>query len=107
MCVLLVLCRHYSIPIIPDLPGLSRFQGTVIHSHSYRHPEDFSDQRVFCLGAAASGQDIALDIASQAQKVLLGMTFRCISQCLGVLSNLCILTYVMLDIDVHIICSYY
>ena len=71
--------RHYSKPQIPDfcLPYIpSRdakdpavFQGRVLHSHSYRKRADFADQTVLILGAGASGQDIALEIANVANKV--------------------------------------
>ena len=46
---------HYSVPSIPDLPGLEQFQGLQMHSHDYRSPEKFRGMRVVVLGAAASG----------------------------------------------------
>lgn len=60
---------HYALPLIPDLEGMDVFKGEIIHSHSYRFPETYSGKTVVCLGAAASGQDISLDIASGAKKV--------------------------------------
>jgi hypothetical protein len=62
-------CRHYSVPLIPDLPGLGSFSGRVIHSHVYRYPEDFADGRVLVIGGGASGTDIAMDLASHAKQV--------------------------------------
>lgn len=64
-----ILFRHYSTPLVPKLEGMKDFKGTVIHSHDYRVPDPFKDKFVVCLGGAASGQDICLDIASQAKQV--------------------------------------
>ena len=61
--------RHYSDPIIPQLPGISEFSGRVLHSHSYRDPVDTQGQKVLVLGAGPSGIDIALEIADYATEV--------------------------------------
>lgn len=58
-------------PLIPQLPGLDLFQGTVIHSHDYRYPQRFQNKTVVCLGAGPSGTDIALDLEPFAQKASL------------------------------------
>ncbi|XP_035636288.1 uncharacterized protein LOC118390135 isoform X1 [Oncorhynchus keta] len=62
---------HYSDPHIPSIPGLERFKGKVIHSHSYRHPEPFSGQSVVVLGAGASGLDISLELGRSNAQVTL------------------------------------
>lgn len=45
---LIVANGHYSVPNIPQVPGLveleSKFPGTVIHSKHYRKPEDYRDK---------------------------------------------------------------
>lgn len=67
-----VVCNgHYSVPRIPDLPGLESFGGMIMHSHDYRTPEPFKNKTVAVLGAAASGSDIAIDICDWARKVYL------------------------------------
>ena len=58
-------------PLVPELPGLSDFEGVLMHSHDYRIPEIFKDKVVAILGAASSGQDMALDIAPVAKHVSL------------------------------------
>ena len=58
---------HYSVPSIPDLPGIQAFEGLVMHSHDYRVPQVFKDKNVAVLGAAASGSDIGLEIAISGQ----------------------------------------
>ncbi|KAI0233547.1 Flavin-containing monooxygenase FMO GS-OX5 [Lamellibrachia satsuma] len=62
---------HYSVPMIPSLPGQKDFKGLLMHSHNYRHPEVFRDMNVLCLGAGPSGIDIALEIAPFAKQVYL------------------------------------
>ena len=42
-----------------------------MHSHDYRHPDVFEGKHVVILGAAASGQDICLDVAMKAEIVYL------------------------------------
>ena len=40
-----------------------------MHSHNYRTPEHFQNKTVLCLGAAASGQDICIDLSAAANMV--------------------------------------
>ncbi|GFO07532.1 flavin-containing monooxygenase, partial [Plakobranchus ocellatus] len=58
----------FSVPSIPTLPGMDTFQGQVMHSHDYRHPEKFSNQVLVLLGANMSGQDIAIGLSAVAKK---------------------------------------
>ncbi|XP_078609486.1 uncharacterized protein LOC144880836 isoform X2 [Branchiostoma floridae x Branchiostoma japonicum] len=62
---------HYSVPYVPAIPGAELFQGRSIHSHEYRNPDDFKGKNVVLLGAASSGQDIALEISKTANRVVL------------------------------------
>ncbi|XP_045192813.2 uncharacterized protein LOC123549080 isoform X1 [Mercenaria mercenaria] len=62
---------HYAIPLVPKLEGAEEFGGIITHSHDYRVPDPYKDKTVVCLGAAASGQDVSLDIASKAKKVII------------------------------------
>lgn len=68
-----IVCNgHYSDPSMPRLPGLAEhFAGTIMHSHDYREPSPFKDKVVAVLGAAASGTDIGIEVASEAKKVYL------------------------------------
>ena len=66
----IIVCNgHYSIPAFADIVDIEKFKGTVIHSHDYRRNSAFSGRNVAVLGAAASGQDIGLEIAQVADKV--------------------------------------
>eukprot|EP00127_Corallochytrium_limacisporum_P005913 Clim_evm58s214 gene=Clim_evmTU58s214 len=80
---------HYSQPLIPAIPGIDQLlpedgaglchpptdrtydmqKGVVLHSHWYRSPGRFKDRRVLVLGAGSSGQDIAREVGSVAEKV--------------------------------------
>ena len=62
---------HYNDPIMPQIPGQEVFKGTIAHSHQYRSPEPFKNQRVLVVGAGPSGLDLALQISSNAKYVVL------------------------------------
>ncbi|OXU20856.1 hypothetical protein TSAR_007278 [Trichomalopsis sarcophagae] len=62
---------HYAVPYIPAIPGIETFPGKVLHSHSYRRPEEFSGQRVAVLGGYVSGIDISSEISPYASEVYL------------------------------------
>ena len=49
-------------PIIPDLPGLQDFRGTVRHSGDYGSGLDWQGKRALVLGTGTSGQDVAQDL---------------------------------------------
>ncbi|CAH2045541.1 unnamed protein product, partial [Iphiclides podalirius] len=61
---------HFSKPNTPKVRGEQLFQGTIIHSHDYRIPENFKDRRVIVVGAGPSGMDIALDVACVCKKLV-------------------------------------
>nr|CAD7200030.1 unnamed protein product [Timema douglasi] len=68
----IIVCNgHYSVPHIPDIPGVETFNGTKLHSHSYREPDRFTGLNVVLLGASSSGVDISLELAQHARQVFL------------------------------------
>lgn len=72
LCDSIIVCNgHYSVPLMPPVKDINKFHGRQIHSHNYREPEPFSGLRVVVLGAAASGVDICLELASAAKEVIL------------------------------------
>lgn len=73
--LILLFYSHYALPLYPTIPGMEEFKGQVVHSHDYRSPEVFRGKRVVCLGAAASGQDIAIDVSSEAKLVSVVFNF--------------------------------
>ena len=50
-------------PIIPDWPGLDRFEKRFIHSGEYRNPKPFRGTDVLVVGPGSSGMEIANDLA--------------------------------------------
>ncbi|KAL7520039.1 hypothetical protein ACHAWX_005180 [Stephanocyclus meneghinianus] len=62
---------HYALPSIPPLPGLSSFPGPVRHAIEYDRPDEYAHKTVLCIGARASGTDIAREIGSVANAVYL------------------------------------
>lgn len=64
---------HYTMPHIPQLPGLEEFEaqcpGSVTHSRTYRDPDPFRGSRVLVVGAGASGVDISIELSTVAAKV--------------------------------------
>ncbi|KAK8725296.1 hypothetical protein OTU49_010801 [Cherax quadricarinatus] len=71
-CDALLVCNgHYSVPRIPQIKNIEKFQGRQGHSHDYREPSSYKGCTVVVLGAAASGLDIALELSTVAKEVLL------------------------------------
>ena len=62
---------HYFDPYVPTIPGIETYSGTIIHSHSYRKPEDLSGKTVLILGASSSGIDIGIELGNHASRVYL------------------------------------
>ncbi|XP_050429759.1 senecionine N-oxygenase-like [Adelges cooleyi] len=67
----IVCIGNYSNPVIPDVPGIRKFQGMKIHSHDYRDSSIFKDKSTVVIGCGPSGLDISFDIAKVASKVYL------------------------------------
>ena len=51
---------HFSTPNAPHFPGLDQFPGRVLHAHDFRDAAEFAGQRVLCVGAGYSAEDIGL-----------------------------------------------
>ena len=57
----------FGAPHRPNLPGLDRFAGRVLHSAEYRSPEGFAGQRVIVVGGGNSAIQIAEELAREAR----------------------------------------
>lgn len=66
---------HYSVPFIPQVPGIevfnSKYPAVISHSKLYRTSEDFINKKVIVVGAGPSGLDIAMQIAQVCKSPLL------------------------------------
>lgn len=69
---LVLVCNgHYSAPACHPEIDASLFQGKVMHAVEYDDPKEFSGMTVLCIGARASGSDLAREISMYADKVYL------------------------------------
>lgn len=62
---------HYALPSYPNLRGIDSFKGQVIHAIEYDNAAEYTGKTVLCVGARASGADIAREIGLVASKVYL------------------------------------
>ena len=51
---------HFSVPFIPEYPGMTLFPGRILHSHDFRDAEEFKGKNVIVLGSSYSAEDVAL-----------------------------------------------
>ena len=49
-------------PMLPKLPGLDTFKGTVMHTHDYREGAHWKDKKVLIVGVGTSAHDVAQDL---------------------------------------------
>ena len=59
----IIATRHFSVPHLPDFPGLNEFPGRVMQAHNFGDGREFKDKRFLLIGARFSGEDIALTLA--------------------------------------------
>jgi cation diffusion facilitator CzcD-associated flavoprotein CzcO len=59
------------IPSLPDIPTLSSFTGTILHSSQYQDSQAWKGKRVIVIGTGNSGHDIAQDLHSNGVTVTL------------------------------------
>ncbi|KAL2040697.1 hypothetical protein N7G274_006676 [Stereocaulon virgatum] len=72
---LILATGHHTTPHLPSIPGLRAWNtanpGTRTHSKHYRRPRPYRGKKVLVIGNAASGTDIARQIASVCKQPLL------------------------------------
>jgi cation diffusion facilitator CzcD-associated flavoprotein CzcO len=61
------------VPNMPPLPGISEFQGEVMHSATYRNARGFSGRNVLVVGMGNTGAEIALDLAEHEVSVTISV----------------------------------
>ena len=68
----IVATGHFSVPHVPDFPGIERFPGRVLHAHDFRDKNEFSGKTLLLIGSSYSAEDIALQcIKYGASKVII------------------------------------
>ncbi|KAI8885844.1 FAD/NAD(P)-binding domain-containing protein [Backusella circina FSU 941] len=62
---------HYTIPYIPDVPGLAESETflEIFHSRDYRTPDRFKDKTLLVIGGGSSASDIVRESSTVATKV--------------------------------------
>lgn len=60
-------------PYTPSFPGMSVYQGQLLHSAVYRNPAPYAGKRVLVVGFGNSGGEIALDLAETKVDVTLAV----------------------------------
>lgn len=56
-----------SLPYIPEVTGLERFEGRAVHSHIYRRPDVYTGKRVALVGFGSSAVDISSEVSKHAE----------------------------------------
>eukprot|EP00798_Chlamydomonas_sp_ICE-L_P014527 gene14527-20558_t len=74
---------HYHEPNLPSVAGMDSYAGLQMHSHNYREPNMFKDKVVLVVGASNSGDDIAREVSTVSDKVLLSARTWKAEQSLG------------------------
>ncbi|KAA8521477.1 hypothetical protein F0562_012150 [Nyssa sinensis] len=49
-------------PVIPEIPGIEKFDGPVVHTSGYKSGLEFSNKRVLVVGCGNSGMEVSLDL---------------------------------------------
>ena len=62
---------HHVKPLIPKFPGQEKFQGKIIHTHSYKRPNGFEDKNICVVGIGNSGGDAAAELSTVSKKCYL------------------------------------
>lgn len=62
--VLVAATGIWSAPVWPDVPGLERFTGTLLHSSEFHDARDHRGRRVLVIGAGNSGSEICAALAA-------------------------------------------
>ena len=51
---------HFSVPNVPEFPGINQFPGRALHAHDFRDAAEFAGQDILIVGASYSAEDIGL-----------------------------------------------
>jgi dimethylaniline monooxygenase (N-oxide forming) len=62
---------HHAEPYTAHFEGLDKFQGKIMHSHSYKDHNGYEDKRIVIVGIGNSGGDIAVELGRIAKQVYL------------------------------------
>ena len=63
-------------PILPEIDGMARFQGEILHSRDFRHPDQVRGKRTMVVGNGPSGTDIAVAAGPEAAEGFVYLAIR-------------------------------
>ncbi|XP_022131440.1 probable indole-3-pyruvate monooxygenase YUCCA4 isoform X2 [Momordica charantia] len=52
-------------PVVPEILGIHRFRGPVVHTSAYKSGSEFKNRRVLVVGCGNSGMEVSLDLCRQ------------------------------------------
>ncbi|CAH9132876.1 unnamed protein product [Cuscuta epithymum] len=55
-------------PVVPEIEGLAKFDGEVVHVCDYKSGEDFRGKKVLVVGCGNSGMEVSLDLCNHDAK---------------------------------------
>ncbi|GFV65951.1 dimethylaniline monooxygenase 5 [Trichonephila clavipes] len=62
---------HITYPKMCEFPGMDKFKGDIIHSHSLKEVDKFSNKRICVIGIGCSAMDAAVETSTLAKQVYL------------------------------------
>ena len=65
----MVCTGHHVTPLVPTFPDQHLFKGQVVHTHSYKKPDPYTDKTVVVVGIGNSGGDAAVELSAVSDKV--------------------------------------
>lgn len=71
----IVATGHFSTPNVPEIEGVEKFPGRVLHAHDFRSANEFSGHNLLVVGASYSAEDIALQCFKYGAKTVT-MSYR-------------------------------
>ncbi|KAL5221108.1 hypothetical protein ABZP36_025821 [Zizania latifolia] len=51
-------------PVVPEIEGIRRFKGQIMHSSEYRNGDGYAGKRVLVVGCGNSGMEVCLDLSN-------------------------------------------
>lgn len=67
----IVATGHFSVPKIPEYPGIDTFPGDVLHARDFKNPSKYQNKRVVLVGSGYSAEDAALQLYKYGAKEII------------------------------------
>ncbi|CAN0877652.1 Probable indole-3-pyruvate monooxygenase YUCCA4 [Linum grandiflorum] len=59
---LVVATGENAVPVVPEIGGMGKFKGRVVHTSEYKSAKEFEGQKVLVVGCGNSGMEVSLDL---------------------------------------------